>query len=100
MVDMTNFSNVTNFGQMLAVANTQTSGYFWFGMNMIIFLIIFVTMATGFGWESAFFSAGFVSILISVFLMYLGLESMRMAGIMIGGIVLLFIILMWSNKND
>ena len=97
---MTNWSNISTFGQMLAEANNQTGGFFWSGMNIMIFLVMFVTMSMGFGWEVAFFSAGFVAILSSVFLMYLGLQSMQITGMMIGGIVLLFIILMWSNKND
>jgi hypothetical protein len=97
---LTNFSNVTTFVGFLGEANNQTSGYFWSSMNLLVFLVLFITMTIGFGWESAFFAAGFVSILISMFLMYLGLQSMQFTGMIIGGILLLFIFLMWSNRNN
>lgn len=97
---ITNFSNLTTFAGFLAEANNQTSGWFWGAMNLLVFLVLFITLTAGFGWESAFLSAGFVSIILSVFLMYLGLQSMMIGGMIIGGILLLFIFLMWSNRNN
>lgn len=96
-----NFSNVTTFTGFLAEANVQTSGWFWSGINIMIFLVLFITIASSpAGWEAGLFSAGFVTIILSVFLTYLGLQSMWITGVMIGLILLLFIYISWSNRYD
>jgi hypothetical protein len=97
---LTNFSNITTFAGFLQEANNQTGGWFWTGMNFLVFMVLFITLTTGFGWEAGLFSAGFVSIIISVFLMYLGLQSMLLTGATIAIILIVYIIIMWSNKYD
>lgn len=96
----TNFSAIPNFGGILAEANNQTSGWFWSGMNIMAFLVLFITLSTAFGWEAALFAAGFVFIISSVFLTYLGLQAMWITGLMIGALLLTFIIIMWSKQYD
>lgn len=96
----TNFSNITTFTGFLAEANNQTSGYFWPGINIMFFLVMLITLTTGFGWEAAVFSSGFAFIVSSIFLTYLGLQAMWITGIIIGLMLLLFIYMMWSKTYD
>ena len=99
MPSMTNFSNVSTFAGFLAEANNQTSGWFWSGMNLMIFLVLFITLTFSFGWEAALFSAGYVCIIVSVLLVFLGLQSMFVTSIIIGIMLITFIIMMWSKNN-
>ena len=96
-----NFSNVTTFTGFLAEANVQTSGWFWSAINIMVFLVMFITVASSpAGWEAGILSAGFVTIILSLFLTYLGLQSIWITGVMIGLILLVFIYTMWRNKYD
>jgi len=100
MTNITNFSSIDTFAGFLAEANNQTGDLFWTGINFMIFMVMFITLTMGFGWEAGLLSAGFVAIIISVILTYLGLQSMLFTGFIVGAILLLFIIIMWSNKYD
>jgi len=97
---LTNFSNITTATGLLREANVQTGGWFWTAIDFLVFSVIFITLSTTFGWESAFFGAGFVAIIISVFLLYMNLITMTTLAIIIGSILLIFIFIMWASKWD
>ena len=96
---ISNFTNMTGIADILREANTQTSGWFWTGINLLIFLVLFITLTTGFGWEAALLSAGFVSLILSIFLMYMELQSMWFTGIIAALILIVFIVTMWSRRD-
>ena len=100
MTAIPNWSNVSTPKDFLKMPNESTGGYFWTGIDLMVFIVIFITMASGVTWEAALISASFVGILMSLFLVYLGLVSFWIMGIFIALILLMFIYVIWSNRYD
>ena len=100
MPSIPNWTGVDTPEEFLAMPNTATGGYFWMGMDLMVFLIIFITLAGQFGWEAGLLSASFIGILMSLFLVYLGLLSLWVLGVFIALIIIMFIYIMWSNRYD
>jgi len=100
MTAIPNWSGVDTPSEFLAMPNASTSGYFWAGMDLMVFLIIFITLSSGFGWEVGLLSAGFVGLLMSIFLAYLNLVSFWVVGIFVGLLLLMFVYIIWSSKYD
>jgi hypothetical protein len=97
---ISNWTNINNASGILAEANTQTGGYFWVAINFMIFMVIFITLSGTAGWEAAILSGGFIGLLISIFLVYLGLQSVNILGMYVGILVVIIIYIMWSNRYD
>jgi len=100
MTSIPNWTGVDTPAEFIAMPNTATGGYFWMGIDIMVFLIIFITLATQFGWEAGILSASFVGLLMSIFLVYMGLLSFWVVGIFIALIVMTFIYIIWSNRYD
>ena len=96
----TNWTNMTDFADILMEANNQTGGWFWTGINFMVFLVLLITMTGIAGWEAGFLTAGFVAIVTSIFLTYLGLQAWWITGMIVGVIIIINIYLMWRNKYD
>ena len=101
MTTIPDWSNVTTPGAFLNMPNESTGGWFWTGMDLMIFLVLFITIAgTSASWEAGIISASFIGLLISIFLVYLGLASFWSVGVFVGIILLTFIYIIWSNRYD
>ena len=90
MPSIPNWSGVDTPGEFLEMPNTATGGYFWAGMDLMVFLIVFITLATQFGWEAGIMSAAFVGLLMSIFLVYLNLVSFWIVGVFIAILLFMF----------
>ena len=95
-----NMTNVNSTQSFLAIANSVTSGWFWTGMDFMIFLVIFITLSATFGFEAGFLSAAFIGIVLSILLIYLSLIPLWIAGVFIGGLIAIIIYIIWRNPYD
>jgi len=100
MPSIPNWTGIDTPNEFLAMPNTATGGYFWAGMDLMVVLIIFITLATNFGWEAGLMSAGFVGLLMSIFLLYLGLISFWIVGTFVALLLFIFVYIIWSAKYD
>ena len=100
MPSIPDWSNVTTPEEFLAMPNTSTGGWFWTGIDLMIFLILFITLAGAFGWEAGILSAGFIGIIMTLLLAYMNLVSFSTAGWFIGIVVIIMIYILWSNRYD
>lgn len=100
MPTIPNWTGVDTPGEFLEMPNNSTGGYFWVGIDLMVFLIIFITLAGTFGWEAGILAASFVGLLMTVFLVYLGLVSFQILGIFIAILLFMFIYIIWSSKYD
>ena len=100
MTAIPNWTGVDTPGEFLAMPNTATGGYFWAGMDLMIFLILFITLSTSFRWEAGILASAFVAFLISIFLVYLNLISFWIVGVFVALLLFTLIYIMWSNKYD
>jgi len=95
-----NITNSTGFKEILAMPNTITNGWFWNGITLMLFFIAFVTIAMGFGWEAGLMVSAFIGMLLTLFLVYLGLSPLWMVGVYLGLILLIIFYIIWNNKYD
>jgi len=95
-----NWSGVDTPEEFLAMPNASTSGWFWTGMDIMVFLVLFISLASNFGWEAGILSAGFIGLLMSIFLLYMNLISLWIVGFFIALILIVFIYIIWSNRYD
>lgn len=100
MTAIPNWTAVKTPQDFLKMPNTATNGWFWAGMDLMIFLVLFITIVGSFGFEAGILSAGFIGLLMTLFLVYLGLVAWNFAGYFIGILVIIMIYVIWSNKYD
>lgn len=94
-----NWSGVNTPTQLFAAAGAATD-MFWTGITWLIFLVV-LTVSMNFGFEVAFLIAGFLGLIISMFLFYMGLVSFAMTlGPFIAIIILFFIIIAANNRSQ
>ena len=100
MPSIPNWSGVDTPQEFLAMPNSSTGGYFWAGINLMTFLVLFITLSLPFGWEAGMLSAGFISLMMALFLAYLDLVAWWIVGTFIGLLLLMFVYIIWSSKYD
>jgi len=93
------FANMTNLGEMLKIPNSVTGGWFWLGMQVLIFIVLMVSFL-GYGFETAILAAGFISLISGMFLVYMELLSWQWLMFFLGVILLMFIYITWNNRKE
>ena len=68
------FSQVTNVTGILMAPNEQLGGWFWFGMLLMIFIVMVMALLS-YGPELAVISSSFVGLASAILLHYAGLVS-------------------------
>ncbi len=100
MPNITNyFQNMTNFGELLKIPNAITGGWFWLGIQVLVFIVLLVSFL-GFGFEVALLSAGFITLISGVFLVYLELLSWRWLMFFLGIILFTLLYSVWKRRKD
>ena len=92
------FSNMTGIKEMLSIPNSQTGGWFWFGMLIMIFVILVINFL-GFGFETAIVTSAFVGLITGLFLNYLDLVSWQWLMLFLGIILFMLFYIVWSNRK-
>lgn len=96
----TNWSAITSTADVLNIANNNTSGMFWAGMNFMLFAIMLITLTGVFGWEAGLLTSAFVGLMISLTFVYLGIESFWVTGGFVGIIIAMIAYLMWNSRAE
>lgn len=100
MANVTNyFEGMTNLTGMLKIPNEVTGGWFWLGMQVLIFVVLTVSFL-GYGFEAAILAAGFISLISGMMLVYMGLLSWQWLMFFLGVILLFFIYITWNNRKE
>jgi hypothetical protein len=96
----TNMSNITSLKDFLQVANQSGAGYLFAMIDFLVFSVLFITLTTQFGWESALLSSSFIGILMSLLFSYMGILSWTFTQFFVGALVVMIFYIMWSNRNN
>lgn len=96
----TNLSNMSNFKDFIIGANASASNYLFTAIDFLVFFILFITMANAFGWESAMLSAGFISMILTILFVYMGVMPFWIAGFFIAIIIIFILYIVLSNRYD
>jgi len=91
------FSGVTNFKDILAVANTNTGGFAWTGLLIMMQGIILLALLR-FGFIAAVLSSAFIALISGMFLVYLELVSWNWLMFFLGQILAVIIYITWNEK--
>lgn len=95
-----NWENITNVGDFLIRANQTTGSYLFTMIDFLVVFIIFITLAIGFGWESALITSAFIGLMLSILFLYMDLVSFPIVGIFVGLIIIMIMYIIWSNRYD
>ena len=93
-----NWSNITDFGQIPAAANTASNGSFWVGMLYMIWIILIFLMI-GYGFEVAIVVSSFVGLILGLLLAYTGLIAWTWVLTFVGILVFSFLYIIWSTNK-
>jgi len=93
------FANMTDFQKMLEIPNLVTGGWFWLGMEFLIFIVLTVTFL-GYGIEVAVLTAGFIALISSLFLVYMELLAWQWLMFFLGIILFTIFYVIWNNRKN
>lgn len=93
------WNNVSDVGDLLAVANTTTGGVFWSGILTMIVLVLFMSLLA-FGAETALLVSLFIGLMIGTFLLYMGLVSTLVVGVIVGLLFFSILYLMYTSRQQ
>jgi hypothetical protein len=99
MTTSVNWSNVTDFGQLPALANQTTGNTFWVGMLYMIWIVL-ILVSIGWGFEVALLTASFLAMVIGILLVYAELISWNYVLSFVGIILFLFLWIIWKSRRD
>lgn len=97
-MSLVNWSNITDFGQLPAQANTATNGAFWPGMYFMIFVIL-VMVLISFGVEISLIASSFIMIVIGLLMAYAGILPWTYVVIMVCLLLFMFMYVGWSGSR-
>lgn len=93
------FANATTWIDILVIPNTQTGGYFWLGMLVLVFAVLLITLLS-FGFEVAMLTAAFITFVIGLFFVYLGLVGWQWLMMFFGIILFIILYITWNSKSE
>lgn len=94
-----NMQNITSFVDFFQLANTNTQGWFWAGITVLIFIVILIALLR-YGEEVSGITAGFVTFILSLWLTYAGLVAWGVTTFYLGVTLLLLIYVAWTRKGS
>lgn len=96
----TNISSMNTFKDFLTVANQSGANYLFTAIDLLVFLILFITLTGTFGWESAMLSSGFIGIILTVLFVYMGVMPFWIAGFFVAAVVVMILYIVLSSRYD
>ena len=94
------WENTNTFTDFISNASQSAGGYLFAGIDFLVFMVLFVTLAGAFGWEAGILSAGFIGIVLSLLFSYMGVLSWVYTSIFVGVILFMIMYVIWSNRYD
>lgn len=95
-----NITNMNTFKDFIVSANLSGAGYLFTAINFLVCLVLFITLSSSFGWESALLSSAFIGLLLSVLFAYIGVVPFWIVGFFVASIVLTILYIVLSSRYD
>lgn len=95
-----NITNMNTFKDFITSANLSGAGYLFAGIDIMVFLVLFITLSSTFGWESAILSSGFIAMILSILFVYMGVMPFWIAGFFVALIVIMILYIILSSRYD
>jgi len=97
MVNVTNWSAVTNFDTLLVEANRFSP--FWLGILMMLWVVLVVTFLP-YGFSSAILGGSFIAFLLGILLAYMELVAWGWVLMILGVVILMIIVDALFGKKE
>jgi hypothetical protein len=94
------WENVTSVQDWLNIANTNSGGSFWAGTLYLIVGVLFMVIFPVAGVEGGIMTAVFIGIMIGTFMLYLGIISPWILGVLIGIEIIMIIYAVFSSPKS
>ena len=92
------FANVTDFGDLIALPN-QSQSHFWLGMLVMIFGVLVMSFLA-YGFEVAVITAAFMTLILGMMLVYLGLVAWQWLMMFLGVILFMIFYITWNSRKN
>lgn len=96
---MTNWTAINTVIGLLQTPMNNTSGYFYFGVLILVFFILLISLV-GFGVEVAILSSAFVALVAGILLVYMELMAWWLLLPFFALILFMFLYIVWSSNRD
>lgn len=93
-----NWTNITDWSQIPATANTATNGNFWPAMLFLVWIVVFIFLIY-WGWEIALLVSSFGIFVIGLLFVYAGLVSWAFVVTFFGIILFLFLYIGYMTRK-
>lgn len=93
-----NWSNITDFGQIPAAANTASSGSFWVGMLYMMWIIL-ILLTLSYGFEVAILVSSFAALVIGLLMVYADLVAWQWVTVFVGVLIFMFFYIMGNRSR-
>jgi len=93
-----NWTNVTEWSDVIATANTNSDGWFWTLILYSVFIISSLLNSKR-GFDLAILMSAFISLIFGLLLTYAGLVSWTWTMSFVGIIVIMFLKITWDGNK-
>lgn len=95
-----NWTDRTNITGILEVPNLNTGGWFYTGILYMAYFVLTI-LFINFGFETAILTSSFITLLIGITLVYMGLISVQWGILFPAGAILFTVLyIVWSSRSD
>lgn len=98
LINPTNWTNVTDFGGIMGVANSNTGGWFWSAILVMLFFIILFTLMI-YGILQAGIAASTITLMLGIILYALGAVGASVLVVFLGLLVLTVLIMTFKKDS-
>ena len=93
-----NWTSITTPADLLSAPNTNTSGGFWV-TTLYLFWVVLLIVFSGFGFEASILVSSFLALVVSIFLLYMGLIQIGFMLFFVGILLFYIIYIVWSTNK-
>ena len=94
-----NWTNITRFDQLPALANSTTNGTYWSAILFMIYVVAIISLM-GWGFGTALLVASFIGLILSFLLFYAGLVGQWIVIMFLASLLLTIIYVIYSRRNQ
>lgn len=94
-----NWTNVTNFNDVLAGANSNSGSWFWTLINYGVWIVLLILFSV-YGWEVTLLVSSFIALILGLFLVYSGLMGWAWVLTFLGAILFIILYIIWTSPKE
>ena len=94
-----NWTNITSFDSLPALANTTTNGSYWTGILFMLYVVSIISLM-GWGFGTAILISSLIGLILATFLFFAGLVAQWVVIVFLSAFLVSIIFIIYSRKNQ